>query len=808
MEPEKASAVLVLIASLIGIVGAPDSFIGTGSILSATGNTAWLSISGKFAFGFYKEGSGFAVGINFFPKPNSNHSTVIWTADRDHQPIPSNANLTFGNEGLVLHLDEGDRIITDLYDGTLQLAYASMQDSGNFIVYDMYRNMAWQTFDNPTDTLMAGQEIPMGHNLISSVSANNQSSGRFRLAMQRDGNVVLYPVNTPETGTHAYWALGTRGYDGLVLDHEGSLRLTDLNSGGQPFFAWLNSSQAMSVHFLRLEADGYLRIYSRNQSGLMMVSAQYPADNNNNNNKCFIKGACGLNSYCNSTGNGDAHCLCFPGYVYIDPSRVVMGCERNFTRWSCEAVNASTSNVSAFYNISRLLNITWPDDNYNSSTVKSEHECSDACFRDCNCYAALFLPSEKLCNKQRYPFQYGIALSDQDEPTVAFFKVGLAEQKNQLSAKPVGSENLRVPGTVPLVLSLLLTATFAVVLDFLIFFLCRYRMGTYRRLCESMETGLAKAMAPRFFSYKQLMDATDGYKEEIGEGKYGKVFKGLLPTGDAGTPIAVKKLKNVREKFRNELKSIGRVHHRNLVRLLGFCHEGSDWILVYEYMSRGSLADLIFQSHEAPPSWKQRVSIAMDVARGLYYLHEGCDVAIIHGDIKPDNVLIGDDGIAKIGDLGLAKHLQPGNHITYTRSRGTPGYKAPDWAKPCDWVSPKVDVVSFGVLLLELLCLKKFCLLLELDGEFNLASWAYKFLKGQTKWQVPGEDVDAEELKEMMKVALWCLHGSPEKRPSMYDVVMMLGRKKIVEFPPVPLLDWNVRADTGRTPMAEEAERG
>ncbi|XP_020683034.1 G-type lectin S-receptor-like serine/threonine-protein kinase LECRK4 [Dendrobium catenatum] len=807
MEPERASAALVLIASLIGLVGAVDNTMGTGSILSATGNSTWLSSSGKFAFGFYNEGSGFAVGIKFFPMPNSNYSTVIWTADRDHQPIPANANLTFGYEGLVLHLDEGNRIITgDSYDGSSQLAFASMKNSGNFIVYDSHYNIAWQTFDNPTDTLLAGQAFPMGHNLISSVSENNQSSGRFRFSMQRDGNVVLYPVNTPDTETNAYWSSGTSGYNGLVLDHDGSFRLTDLNFIGHPFFLSLNSSPDMSVEFLRIEANGYLRIYSTNQSGLMMVSGQIPDDNN----KCFIKGICGLNSYCNSTGdNGDVQCLCLPGYVYIDRSRVFVGCERNFTRWSCEAaVNGSTGN-SACYNISRLHNITWSDDSYNRSTVKSEHECSDVCFRDCDCYAALFLPSTNQCNKQRYPFQYGRVLLDQDEPTVAFIKVGLAEQENQPSVKPVSRENLRVLGTVPLVLPLLLTATFAIVLDFLIFFLCRYRMGIYRRLCESMETGLAKAMAPRSFSYKQLKDATDGYKEEIGEGRYGKVFRRLLPLRDAGTPIAVKKLKNVRgkveEKFRNELKSIGRVHNRNLVRLLGFCHEGSDWILVYEYMSRGSLADLIFQSHEAPPSWKQRVSISMDVARGLYYLHEGCDVAIIHGDIKPENILIGDDGIAKIGDLGLAKHLQPGNQITYTRPRGTPGYKAPEWAN--DWVSPKVDVVSFGILLLELLCLKKFWHLQELDGEFNLASWAYKYLKGKTKWQVPGGDVDIEELKEMMKVALWCLHGSPEKRPSMYDVVMMLCRKKIVEFPPVPLLDWNDRADTGQPPMAD-VERG
>lgn len=795
MAPEKTTAALLVISSLIGLVevqGLSDSIIGTGSIISAanTSTTAWLSTSGKFAFGFYREGSGFAVGIQFFL--NSSYSTVIWTADRDQQPISANATLTFGNEGLVLHDDEGDRTISDLYDGTLQLAFASMHDSGNFVVYDVYRNIAWQAFDNPTDTLMEDQMFRIGTDLVSSVSENNHSSGRFRFAMQRDGNAVLYPVNTPETVTHAYWALESDMKYGLALDHNGFSNLSSVDTiywKLHPIASSENSSENMGfVRFLKIEADGFLRIYSTNQSGLMMVSEQYPSGDN----KCFIKGACGLNSYCNSTGKDEVSCFCLPGYVYIDPSRVFAGCQRNFIKGSC----AVTSN-STFYNISRLINITWTSDSYSSSQVQSEDQCRDACLGDCDCYAALFLSSTKRCSKERYPFQYGRALFGQGEPTVAFFKIGPEGQKNQTSSvKPVSIGSLRMLGTLPLVLSLLVTAIFAVSLDFLIFFMCRNRIRMYRRLCESMETGLAKAMAPQFFSYKHLEEATGGYKEEIGEGSHGKVFKGLLPLRDADTPIAVKKLKSVKgkieEKFRNELKSVGRVHHRNLVRLLGFCHEGSDWILVYEYMSGGSLADLIFKSDEIPLSWKQRISIVMDVARGLCHLHEGCDVSIIHGDIKPENILIGNDNRAKIGDLGLAKHLQPGKHTTYTHSIGTFDYKAPEWANSYDSVSPKVDVISFGVLLLELICLKKYRQPQGLDGEYNLASWSYKCLNRKSEWQVPGEDVDSKELEEMVKVALWCLHGSPEKRPSMFDVVMMLSRKKVVEFPPVPLEDWNV----------------
>lgn len=788
MAPEKAIAALLLVATLVGLVGAQgssDNIIGTGSIILAghTDNDAWLSSSGKFAFGFYQEGSNFAVGIQFFP--NESYSTVIWTADRDRKPVSANATLTFSNEGLVLHVDEGDRTISDLYDGTFQLASASMLDSGNFVIYDVYNSIAWQSFDNPTDTLMADQKLTTGQSLISSVSANNHSSGRFRFAMQVDEKAVLYPVNTPETVTNSYWVLASENTYGLFLDNNGNLNFSMDSSQ-------ISSQNMGTVRFLRIEADGYLRIYSADQSGLKMTE-QYP----HGENKCFIKGLCGLNSYCNSSGKGEVSCFCLPGYVYIDPSRGFAGCQRNFSKGSCEAVSANSSSTSS-YNIYRLPNITWSDDSYSSSQVKSEDECSNACFGDCNCHAALFFSSTKRCNKQRHPFLYGRALFGQDEPTVAFFKGGLAEPKNQLTVKPIGIGSLGVLGIRPLVLSLILTAIFAVMLDFLIFFLYRYRIRMYRRLCESMEPVLDKVMAPRLFSYRQLEEATDGFKEKIGEGNYGIVFKGLLTPPDAGTPIAVKKLKNVsgkiEEKFRNELKSTGRVHHRNLVRLLGFCHEGSDWILVYEFMNRGSLADQISNSHKTPLSWMQRVSIAKDIARGVCHLHEGCDVAIIHGDIKPENIFIGNDNRAKIGDLGLAKHLQPGKHETCTLPRGTLNYKALEWVNSNSCVSPKVDVFSFGVLLLELIWLKKFQLH-GLDGEYNLASWAYKCLDRKCEWQFPGEDVDAGELEMMVKVALWCFPRSPAKRPSMYDVVLMLSGKKVVKFPPAPFADWNGRTD-------------
>ncbi|WOG82211.1 hypothetical protein DCAR_0101373 [Daucus carota subsp. sativus] len=132
------------------------------------------------------------------------------------------------------------------------------------------------------------------------------------------------------------------------------------------------------------------------------------------------------------------------------------------------------------------------------------------------------------------------------------------------------------------------------------------------------------------------------------------------------------------KEFQNEMKVIGRTHHRNLVRLLGYCHDGPKKLLVYEYMVNGSLADNLFDPQN-PPRWDERIRIALEIARGILYLHEECETQIIHCDIKPQNILIDEYMSAKISDFGLAKLLKADQTNTNTGIRGTRGYVAPEW---------------------------------------------------------------------------------------------------------------------------------
>ena len=190
-----------------------------------------------------------------------------------------------------------------------------------------------------------------------------------------------------------------------------------------------------------------------------------------------------------------------------------------------------------------------------------------------------------------------------------------------------------------------------------------------------METNL------RCFTYEALVEATNGFKEELGSGAFGIVYKGAIQMGSI-VVVAVKKLDRVvqekEKEFKTEVNVIGQTHHKNLVRLLEFCDEEQYWMLVYEFIRNGTLASFLFG--EKKPSWNQMTQIALGITRGHVYLHEECSTQIIHCDIKPLNILLDDYYNAQIFDFGLAKHLKLNQSKTNPATiRGTRGYVVVEW---------------------------------------------------------------------------------------------------------------------------------
>ncbi|KAF3444282.1 hypothetical protein FNV43_RR13972 [Rhamnella rubrinervis] len=306
------------------------------------------------------------------------------------------------------------------------------------------------------------------------------------------------------------------------------------------------------------------------------------------------------------------------------------------------------------------------------------------------------------------------------------------------------------------------------------------------------------SFAPKRYSYSNVKKMTNSFAKVIGKGGYGCVYKGTLPDGQL---VAVKLLKDSKsngEDFINEVASIGRTSHVNIVNLLGFCYERAKRALIYEYMPNGSLDKFIFNQESVNATrsldWKTSYEIALGIARGLEYLHRGCNTRILHFDIKPQNILLDKDFCPKISDFGLAKlWLNKESIVSIIGARGTAGYIAPEvFSRNFGGVSHKSDVYSYGMLVLEMVGGRKnIDPLVSHTSEIYFPYCVYEDVELGNDLRVLG--VTTEEEKEisrkMVLVSLWCIQTNPSDRPSMSKVVDMLeGNLQSVQIPPKPFL--------------------
>ncbi|PSS13382.1 Receptor protein kinase [Actinidia chinensis var. chinensis] len=289
-------------------------------------------------------------------------------------------------------------------------------------------------------------------------------------------------------------------------------------------------------------------------------------------------------------------------------------------------------------------------------------------------------------------------------------------------------------------------------------------------------------------SIQVLKNVTNNFSQEniLGRGGFGTVYKGGL---DDGTQIAVKRMESgvVSEKgldeFKSEIAVLTKVRHRHLVGLLGYCLEGNERLLVYEYMPQGTLSRHLFDWKEEglrPLEWSKRLTIALDVARAVEYLHGLAHQSFIHRDLKPSNILLGDDMRAKVADFGLVRLAPDGKVSVVTRLAGTFGYLAPEYAVT-GRVTTKIDVFSFGVILMELITGRKALDETQPEDSVHLVTWFRRMHINKDNFRKvidPALDLDEEKLASIIKVAELAGHCSgrePTQRPDMGHAVNVLS---------------------------------
>ncbi|XP_039173664.1 rust resistance kinase Lr10 [Eucalyptus grandis] len=321
----------------------------------------------------------------------------------------------------------------------------------------------------------------------------------------------------------------------------------------------------------------------------------------------------------------------------------------------------------------------------------------------------------------------------------------------------------------------------------------------YRRRHLAMDKNIEEFLQshnnflPIRYSYSNIKKITTNFKHKLGEGGYGYVYKGTLRSGKE---VAIKILKQSKfqgQDFINEVATIGRIYHVNVVQLIGFCFEGSKQALVYDLMSNGSLDKQIFtEEGNKFLDYKKIYEIALGVARGIEYLHRGCDMQILHFDIKPHNILLDKNFTPKVSDFGLAK-LYPANNsiVSLTAARGTLGYMAPElFYRNIGGVSYKADVYSFGMLLMEMAGRRKnINANAEHSSQIYFPLWVYDQVNEEKSVEI---EIVADErmvIRKMIIVALWCIQLNPDHRPSMSKVLEMLeGDIDELQMPPKPLI--------------------
>ncbi|XP_044505334.1 L-type lectin-domain containing receptor kinase I.8-like [Mangifera indica] len=368
----------------------------------------------------------------------------------------------------------------------------------------------------------------------------------------------------------------------------------------------------------------------------------------------------------------------------------------------------------------------------------------------------------------------GEITSDQYVLGWSFNRSGQAQNLDVSKLPPVPAQGKasKKPGVLMIVLIVIAVAVLLIVVILAAYIVWNKK---YEEVCEDWE----KEYGPQRFPYKNLYKATKGFKDKelIGKGGFGKVYRGVLPSNEQ---IAVKRVshnsKQGMKEFVAEIVSMGRLRHRNLVQLRGYCRRKGEFILVYDYMPIGSLDKVLYSDTEQPLKWFQRFQIIRGIASGLLYLHEEWEQVVIHRDIKPGNVLLDAELNGRLGDFGLAKLYDHGSNPQTTNLVGTVGYMAPELMRTGK-ATTATDVFAFGAFMLEVACGRR-PIEQQGDGVVSLVAWI-------TNCWRRGAIIDAsdprlegvysqEQMELVLKLGLFCSHPNPAARPNMRQVMQYL----------------------------------
>lgn len=764
----------------------------SGAFLASQNNTFQARIAN-----FKQESEDF-----YFVVVHTLSNEIVWSANRN-QAVSRSSQLQFTAVGLALYNESGDSIWSTPLNASS--SYLKLLESGNLILLDANNNTLWESFDSPTDVLLEGQKLRPGKSLVSSLNDNSPAEGSYKFVVGVDNAMLKW-------NGMDYWRLSMYGpaykdsnlpVEYLMMNASG-INLLANNSHRIVIRAPLINSSAVSgdssiFRMAKLDNSGAFNVIRVNLDRSRTTEFTGPDDS------CKIPLKCGKLGLCT---NGGSCQQCAPGFRQVNNG----GCEPADTSMALPGpCNGSSSGGGDIKYLKLRDDLTYSSNIFTDPTAQGVNlsACQSLCSANCSCLGVFHSQDSGAC----YMIWNYLGSFSQlaTENRVGYVKMVAV-------VNPIPNPNTVGKKSNVSVLPAILIPSSGAIAIAVVAILIWLKWTRRSRKGDSAKSGIGKYLAsaedeteiisipglPVRFTYEEIARATGDFMTQIGSGGFGTVYKGTLVDR---TEVAVKKITCLgargKREFLTEIAVIGKIHHVNLVRLKGFCAHHGQRFLVYEYMNRGSLDRTLF--HGDPVlGWRERYEIALGTARGLAYLHSGCENTIIHCDVKPENILLHDKSSVKISDFGLSKLLNTEESGLFTTLRGTRGYLAPEWLTS-SVISDKTDVYSYGMVLLEIIRGKK-----NSSPQTQSNSSGSDNHRGHTNGHMSSSPssresgsrpiyfplfalqmheerrylevvdprlagrVTTEEVEKLLRVALCCLHEETNLRPSMSNVVGML----------------------------------
>nr|XP_043615913.1 G-type lectin S-receptor-like serine/threonine-protein kinase At4g27290 [Erigeron canadensis] len=754
------------------------------------------SLNERYELGFFSPGSSENRYLGIWFK-NITPLTVIWVANRETPLKDRFGMVKLGNLGNMSLVDGGGTVVwtsnSSASSTTAVKPIAKLWSSGNLVIMSEdsrdEENHIWQSFDYPGDTIVSG--IKLGKNLVTGreiyltswKNPDDPSPGEYsmRFLMVKDkypqGYLWKSSVKLTRFGPYnGYEFAGQTHYnskdkDIMVLNQE------DMH------LQFMHNSTIFALMY-KLNPDGKL-----NTTHLIVHNHRWIQDLVIPNDKCDEYGMCGPYESCVSLT--PPYCKCLKGFQQGIPET---SNSDNRTRGCQRSRPLDCGPREGFL---KLPNMKFPDTQnavYNNSM--SLQECEVACKNNCSCTA--------YANPNITEGAVGCLLWFGDLIDVRVYQATGQDLYVRLAASELLDTNSKLHRTKSVIITV--TLTMAVVLVGLVLALYIWtrrkkrsnveREGMPRTVLDKDNKSSSKNenMELPLFSLSQIYRATNKFSIEnkLGQGGFGPVYKGMLE----GQEVAVKRLsKSSRQgvdEFKNEVICIAKLQHRNLVKLLGYCNEEDETILVYEYMPNRSLDSFIFDDiRKSQLDWSQRFNIIQGIARGLLYLHQDSRLIVVHRDLKAGNILLDHHMRPKISDFGLARMFTEHESEANTkRVVGTLGYISPEYAVNGQY-STKSDIFSFGVIMLEIVSGQKNRGFVDENQEAdNLVGHAWRLYNENKSFDLVDSclcnSYSTSELMRSVHVGLLCVQNRPEDRPSAQSVIDMLDGEGSLLSPKKP----------------------